>query len=1263
MNSVNFSESIQKLQTEIKKGKYKNALDISESLIRLGFIDSTLCILHSIALIGTNSPEKALDYANLAVDLDKNSVEAYLNRSEILAKINIFPGSLMDVDNALKRLQFQYNKSLYLRIKHLAALDKLSEAEEEFRKYAEDPLSREEDKSHLRKVLILSEKYNESKLVNSEPGMFNPVKDAVWAFSKNEYWLSLKISFNFRKHSSDNNPKIADELSLIELKSLINLFQFNPAEEFLEELVKKNPENNEYLELKNLIKEMKPDNSSIESSNILVDESGGHLDEPEIISVSMFEAFNESVDKAREYLSVFDVQSIKYPGAEFQMLNPYHKIKDYRIKGHSVWYLNDFEIGTNGFDFLISSDWEKFQIVQTWGSEQLNFWKKGKGRIELYIEDFKVYEHEFVIGSRKEKLKAHSSEATLSTPKKAELKTSEESIDELLVKLNSLTGLQSIKNSVKDFVDYLAFLKEREKAGLRFKENISINTIFLGNPGTGKTTVARLMGKIYKAMNLLPSGHLVEVDRAALVGQYIGETAQKTEKVIQSAMGGVLFIDEAYSLFKKDNSTDFGREAIDILLKRMEDNRGGFAVIVAGYPAEMEEFLNANPGLRSRFSHSFSFEDYTPDELLKIITVMLGTEDYKMSTEASEFLLKELIEIYRKRDQSFGNGRYCRQLVENLKVIHGKKYIRNSASNTENESLTDIGLVSVKEAFQKSEFSETFIPVNEDMLEEALAELESLIGLKEVKKEVNSIVKLARYYSSRKERNELLFSNHFLFIGNPGTGKTTVARIISRIFCSLGVLPKGHLVETDREGLVSGYVGQTGIKTKSVIDKSIGGTLFIDEAYALVRGKDSNDFGKEALDILVKRMEDGRGKFIVIAAGYSDEMDEFLKSNSGLQSRFSKVFRFDDYTPEQLTSLTYSELGKESIILDPNASHMLFSYYESLYKSRGKSFGNIRLVRNIVEYIKTYSLLRAADERTESEGSKKLNETNLKDILYGMTNKRNFNNPFENEAIQQIIEKVENLTGQHSVKEEFNKLISNIRINFLRKEKGLKSIEKPYNAILAGNSGTGKSTFALRLAGILSETGFIANPIVIETDTYDLLDETALAGKLNALSGGILFIDKFNLLNEDQRLIARTIEIIRKLISENGITVILSLSSATLNKLSVKFYEINKLFPYTFFFENFTSRELLEISAVIAEEYGYQMDEGALQLFLEIINEEKGKSDVNFDNIAYIKRILLLAIKNQEVRISTLNTINKEDLVNLQYEDFLQLKGNDEYGR
>lgn len=481
----------------------------------------------------------------------------------------------------------------------------------------------------------------------------------------------------------------------------------------------------------------------------------------------------------------------------------------------------------------------------------------------------------------------------------------EDALAQAMEELNNLVGLASVKNAVVDFTNFMRVSQQRKQNGLDTGE-ISTHFVFTGSPGTGKTTVARLIAKILYGLGMLDTYNLKEVLRSNLVGGFIGQTAIKTKEVIDASLGGVLFIDEAYSLSGRDSS-DFGSEAIETLLAEMENNRDNLCVIVAGYQDKMETFIKSNPGLQSRFSRTIYFPDYSSEELVEI---------FRRSCTSKGLILGEGVEAkvdmyftHARAKENFGNGREVRQLIEDT-IVRQANRIAASLDTLTHEQLQTI----LVEDIQTS--GDFVLPtLDEEGLAASLAELDALIGLSEVKQRIHSFVDLAR---SQIRRRELGLGNQaptltFAFVGPSGTGKTTVAELLGRIFLNLGLLRRGQTITSTRADLVAPYVGQTAGKTREQVGRALDGVLFIDEAYSLTPAGAAagNDFGREAIQELLTQMEGNRERLAVIFAGYETEMKDFLDSNPGLRNRVGEILTFSSYSPDDLCQI-FDSFAKHS---------------------------------------------------------------------------------------------------------------------------------------------------------------------------------------------------------------------------------------------------------------------------------------------------------------------------------------------------------------
>lgn len=515
-----------------------------------------------------------------------------------------------------------------------------------------------------------------------------------------------------------------------------------------------------------------------------------------------------------------------------------------------------------------------------------------------------------------------------------------ESVEDVLAMLDELIGMESVKKAVRELCQTIQNNQKRKTLGFEV-ENPKIHIVLTGNPGTGKTTVARILGKLFYAMQLLPSDKVIETAGLDMTAGFVGQTKDKVNELCDKATGGVLFIDEAYYLAGTDESANsFGSEAVGTLLKRMEDDRGKFVVIAAGYQNEMQNFLRMNPGLDSRFEHKIHIDDYTPDELFAILCLQVKKSQFVFSADDdSEKVARLAVEaLHKNKGKDFSNARAIRNLFDTIKLRMDSRI-----SKSEPESLTKEALMTICVADIPYEENKAFTP------EEVFAELNALVGMEKVKNAIHEL------YNTIQINNELERLGHapkkpeihIALTGNPGTGKTTVARILGKLFAAIGLLSSNKVIECDRSQIVAKYVGHTAQNMQRLCDDATGGILFIDEVYTLA----TDDFGHEATDTLMKRMEDDRGKFVVIVAGYENKMNEWMSTNQGLSSRFTHHIHIDDYNASELYELFCLYAKKERLVLTKEAQNIAQSFVTEIWQNRTNNFANGRTIRKLFDAV------------------------------------------------------------------------------------------------------------------------------------------------------------------------------------------------------------------------------------------------------------------------------------------------------------------------
>lgn len=542
------------------------------------------------------------------------------------------------------------------------------------------------------------------------------------------------------------------------------------------------------------------------------------------------------------------------------------------------------------------------------------------------------------------------------------------STDSSYDKLNKLIGLDIVKKQIESIIASDLVEKERIKHKGKDYQACSMNMIFGGNPGSAKTTVAKLFVGIAKEKGILKSGAFVERGGMDLDG--LGCVTAIREAFL-AAKGGVLFIDEAYSMVSDT--------AVTVLIQEMENRREDVIVILAGYNDRMRDFMKINEGLKSRIPHWVDFPDYTADELTDIFKLMIEERGFQVTDEAT----KEAHYIFEKvrNTDNFGNGRYVRNLIDRASQNQAVRLLSDGK---------DASVIKKKELFQITKDDISLLEEglkNEREPGTAKKELDNMIGLVSVKKIIHKAIahyklnKLCIAKGIAREKASL----HMVFTGNPGTAKTSVARLFAEILKDEKVLSTGTFVEVGRADLVGDHVGATAPLVKRKFKEAQGGILFIDEAYSLCDSYE-NGFGDEAINTIVQEMENHRDNIIVIFAGYKEPMQRFLDRNPGMLSRIAFQIEFDDYTTEELCDIAKLMASKKQMTITDAAMDKLRENFDIVREEA--DYGNGRFVRKTLEEAEM-NLAERVLQYKESEITKELITTiEVRDIPDMATRKR-----------------------------------------------------------------------------------------------------------------------------------------------------------------------------------------------------------------------------------------------------------------------------------
>lgn len=772
---------------------------------------------------------------------------------------------------------------------------------------------------------------------------------------------------------------------------------------------------------------------------------------------------------------------------------------------------------------------------------------------------------------------------------------------EVLGRMNEMPGWNNLKRRMEGIISLHGVAEIRDALGL--KKNLpTMHTILIGNPGTGKSCCVKYLAEIYHALGMLPENSIRLTNLAKVSNSTI--TSE-----IHYAIGGVLVFENAHELYHSENKPiDNEQQIVRSLIDELNDpeKQSNWMLVLTGEPQGMESLLAAYPELREHFQEPVYMEDFKPEELYRIVDRCCDERDVHLAPQAKKKLEMFLLHKYNQRGPNFENARFVQRLFDERIIPAMYKRIADS----EDPGIADdLGLV-VAES----------IPSINGSSGDGMAELDDLIGLARIKTRVKDYLNAVRLASRRMELGlpTSMPRLHMAFLGNPGTGKTTVAEIIGKVFAEWGILSVGRVIRTEKSQMVGQYIGETEYKMNNLLARARGNILFIDEAYQLAEGGKS-DFGRIVMNSLLTELGKNNLDMVVILAGYTAPMKKLLESNEGIESRFPNVFNFEDYTTDELLEIGKLMIHRQGFNLTEGAELNMQAIIRAESEKPSPRFGNGRFVSNLLQN-EILATLGARTAKMDNPTAEDLSTILPEDVV---VNKAQKDVIFDDVAIDEALKRLDSLAGLPNVKHAIH--------NFVQSARYLHSIGEPYvgKGLLSwrfiGKSGTGKSTVAEIMAEILKGMRLIANSHITEIKGERIFNvsesdcDAVLQEAVKKSCNGLIFIDVDDSKFDGTRsYYGRSVEQIRlkvkELTIESGGECALILAELDAPNKNVAeqlsdggVYE----FDHTLVFKDFTPDELFQILCGCLEKFLVSFSPAAerhIKGFLKSLNSSIGAS-------------------------------------------------------